>query len=153
VMWRNWLDGNRDMYQAVSADGGKTYSAATKIGTGTWLLAGCPMDGGSLAVAGEETAYVWRREQRLFFAINPSFEMLLAESGSQPVVVSGAKGFGFVWQNQGNLYWKASIAAPAQLLAANAGYATTARSPRNGSSLIAWEAEDGIYLFSEETSR
>src|SRR5687767_10969435 len=51
VMWRNLLEGNRDMYRAESVDGGKTFGAVKKIGAGTWRLAACPMDGGSIGIA------------------------------------------------------------------------------------------------------
>ena len=50
VMWRNWLNGSRDMFAALSSDGGKTFATAQKLGSGTWKLNGCPMDGGSIAV-------------------------------------------------------------------------------------------------------
>jgi Neuraminidase (sialidase) len=49
VMWRNWLAGNRDMYIARSPDGTR-FSQAEKIGTQSWPLNACPMDGGGLAV-------------------------------------------------------------------------------------------------------
>ena len=36
VMWRNSLDGNRDMYLCISEDGGKTFGSAKKLGLGSW---------------------------------------------------------------------------------------------------------------------
>ena len=48
VMWRNWLGGNRDFYLADSMDRGDTFSSATKIGTRSWPLQACPMDGGGI---------------------------------------------------------------------------------------------------------
>ena len=48
VMWRNSIAGNRDMYMTRSDDGGQTYMEAWKLGTGTWRLNACPMDGGDL---------------------------------------------------------------------------------------------------------
>ena len=64
VMWRNWLGGTRDLYLTTSADGGKTFAAAQKLGTGTWKLNGCPMDGGAVAFnpLGKPLA-VWRRKK------------------------------------------------------------------------------------------
>jgi hypothetical protein len=44
VMWRNWLDGNRDMYLARSRDG-LGFSNPEKLGMGSWPLNACPMDG------------------------------------------------------------------------------------------------------------
>ena len=47
VMWRNWLGGSRDMYLTRSRDG-VAFSKPEKLGTGTWPLNACPMDGGGI---------------------------------------------------------------------------------------------------------
>jgi hypothetical protein len=146
VMWRNWLKGNRDMYRAESIDGGKSFGLAQMIGTGTWRLAGCPMDGGSLAVAGREIGYAWRREARLYFTRETGSETLLAETGTQPVVVRNGSEFSYVWQDGGNLYWKFSESSPVQLFARNAGYAASDWSPKDQKGFVVWESSDGIYI-------
>lgn len=56
VMFRNELSGNRDMFVVHSDDGGETFGAARKLGTGSWKLAACPMDGGMLAFASSGAA-------------------------------------------------------------------------------------------------
>ena len=67
VMFRNWLQGNRDMYVIRSADAGKTFGQLQKLGTGNWKLNGCPMDGGGLAVDKNGTVEtVWRREGKMY---------------------------------------------------------------------------------------
>jgi len=69
VMFRNWLDGNRNMYLIKSNDGGNTFGNAEKLGKGDWKLNGCPMDGGGIAIGDNgliET--VWRREGKLYAA-------------------------------------------------------------------------------------
>ena len=69
VMFRNYLDGNRDMYLARFTPGQADRGAqATKVGTPTWRLNACPMDGGALSVdpkTGDLTA-VWRSDQTLY---------------------------------------------------------------------------------------
>src|SRR5207248_4727718 len=50
VMWRNALEGARNMYVATSTDGGATFHGVEKQGTGNWMLEACPMDGGGLAI-------------------------------------------------------------------------------------------------------
>ena len=68
IMFRNWLHGSRDLYLITSTDNGKTFGKAQKLGTGTWKLNGCPMDGGGLAITGngnEHTA--WQREGTVYY--------------------------------------------------------------------------------------
>jgi len=70
VMFRNWINGNRDMYLIQSRDGGNTFGLAQKLGNGNWKLNGCPMDGGSMAIGNNGVIQtVWRREGKLFAAI------------------------------------------------------------------------------------
>ena len=67
VMFRNWLKGNRDMYIIESNDSGKTFGGAMKLGTGSWALDGCPVDGGGLVLNGANGVNaVWRREKKIY---------------------------------------------------------------------------------------
>jgi hypothetical protein len=70
VMFRNWLNGNRDLYLIQSSNGGASFGQAQKLGSGSWKLNGCPMDGGSLAINHNgEVQTVWRRKNTIFAAI------------------------------------------------------------------------------------
>jgi hypothetical protein len=70
VMFRNWLNGNRDLYLIQSSNGGASFGQAQKLGTGSWKLNGCPMDGGGLAISQNgEVQTVWRRKNTIFAAI------------------------------------------------------------------------------------
>ena len=74
VMFRNWLNGNRDLYLIQSSDAGLTFGQAQKLGTGSWALNGCPMDGGAIAInknGNPET--VWNRKG-LIYACEPGKE-------------------------------------------------------------------------------
>lgn len=67
VMFRNWLHGSRDLYLAQSSDGGSHFNQVQKLGTGTWKLNACPMDGGGLTVDEKGIAQtVWRRENTIY---------------------------------------------------------------------------------------
>ena len=67
VMFRNWLKGNRDLYLIQSSDGGNSFGQAQKLGTGSWLLNGCPMDGGGLAINVNGNAEtVWNRKGTIY---------------------------------------------------------------------------------------
>ena len=63
VMFRNWLEGNRDLYLSRSYNGGETFSKAEKLGKGSWPLKGCPMDGGGLVInKNGQPQTVWNRK-------------------------------------------------------------------------------------------
>jgi hypothetical protein len=66
-MFRNWLDGARDMYLTKSPDG-ERFEPARKLGEGTWPLNACPMDGGDLALDRKgNPATAWRRDGEIYF--------------------------------------------------------------------------------------
>src|SRR6185436_15020500 len=44
VMFRNRLNGNRDLYLINSTDGGMSFTNLQKLGNESWKLDGCPMD-------------------------------------------------------------------------------------------------------------
>ena len=72
IMFRNHVDGRRDMYVVESRDGatlGTPFGAAIKQGRGSWLLEACPMDGGAVALGGGVTNAVWRREATLYATV------------------------------------------------------------------------------------
>lgn len=80
VMFRNWLQGNRDLYLIQSNDGGNSFKKAQKLGNGSWKLNGCPMDGGGLAVdKNGRVQTVWRRESKVFAAMPGAPEKEIGE--------------------------------------------------------------------------
>ncbi len=69
AMFRNYLNGNRNLYLIESSDGGKHFAQAQKLGNGSWKLNGCPMDGGGLAINKDgQIQTVWRRESKIYSA-------------------------------------------------------------------------------------
>jgi hypothetical protein len=85
VMFRNSLDGNRDMYVAVSRDAGRTFATARKQGTGSWALNACPMDGGDVEWIDDRIASVWRRAGDVFSVLGDGPERLLG-AGADPIM-------------------------------------------------------------------
>ncbi|HMH20502.1 MAG TPA: hypothetical protein VK563_01945 [Puia sp.] len=68
IMFRNWLNGSRDLYLLKSGDKGRSFAAAQKLGKGTWKLNGCPMDGGGVLIGRSNTIYTtWQREGFVYF--------------------------------------------------------------------------------------
>ncbi len=70
VMFRNWLDGNRDLYLIESSDGGNTFAQAQKLGKRSWALNGCPMDGGSVVIDKNGIGKMINRSARPFWNYN-----------------------------------------------------------------------------------
>jgi hypothetical protein len=104
VLWRNKLEGSRDLYVSTSTSQGKTWSQARKLGQGTWKLDACPMDGGGLAVASDNRLYgVWRREKTIF-AGRPDGEEVELGTGKDPALASGLnESLYAVWADTGGI--------------------------------------------------
>lgn len=84
LMFRNALDGARDMYLTASDDLGATFAPAQKLGRGTWPLNACPMDGGAVAVTPEgRVETVWRRNHKVYACAPGQPERELGD-GTQP---------------------------------------------------------------------
>jgi hypothetical protein len=68
-MFRNWLNGSRDLYLVKSINGGQSFTTAEKLGNGTWKLNGCPMDGGGITIGDNNLAKTtWQRNGTIFYA-------------------------------------------------------------------------------------
>lgn len=148
VMWRNELDGDRDMYLLNSKDNGRTWDEAQKLGKGAWQLDACPMDGGGLAAdaAGHVTT-IWRRAEEIF-RCTPGEEEELLGRGMQSWAAAGPGrghdgGIYLLWlsKRQGDLMLQAPGDRSPQKLAAGASDPVIA-SPADGKGPVvaAWEA-------------
>jgi hypothetical protein len=101
VMFRNWLDGNRDLYLITSTDGGKTFGDAEKLGTGSWPLKGCPMDGGGITVNKNGVSTVWNREGKIYANTPGEPEVQIGEGRSCTITsVDGKKVYAWVQNKQ-----------------------------------------------------
>ncbi len=98
VQWRNSLGGARDMYVASSSDRGQTFGQAVKLGTGTWPLDACPMDGGAIAATSPgKIASAWRRENDIFLSLDGQREERRLGTGEQPWITATSDGPLVVW--------------------------------------------------------
>ena len=80
VMFRNWLAGSRDLFLLRSSDQGATFTAPQKLGTGTWKLNGCPMDGGGVFVdVGNVANTTWQREGIVYYCKPGEMEMSIGK--------------------------------------------------------------------------
>jgi hypothetical protein len=68
ILFRNWMNGSRDLYLLRSSDRGKSFTEAQKVGMGTWKLNGCPMDGGGIAIDRHNVVHTtWQREGFVYY--------------------------------------------------------------------------------------
>ncbi|MEO5996387.1 MAG: hypothetical protein ABIN89_06660 [Chitinophagaceae bacterium] len=103
AMFRNWLNGNRDLYLVQSSDGGKSFGTASKLGMGSWKLNGCPMDGGGLALGTDGAVEtVWRREGNIYSSTAGKSETLLGEGRSCSMTSLNGKNF-YTWTRNGDV--------------------------------------------------
>jgi hypothetical protein len=144
VMWRNWLGGSRDLWTAVRPAGKGHFEPATKQGEGTWKLAGCPMDGGSVFALNDGSfASAFRRDKEVFLTLKSGTERRIGE-GTQPVALNDRGTLHVLWQQGADLMHTttADSAAPA-MFAADAKFGSAAVSPQDGSVVVAFERSVG----------
>ena len=92
VMWRNSIEGARDMWMTTRPKGAARFTTARKLGEGTWTLNACPMDGGRIiALGGGNFGAVWQRNGEVFLSRGEGAEVNLGK-GRQPVAVHPASG-------------------------------------------------------------
>jgi hypothetical protein len=103
VMFRNWLNGSRDLYVVKSSNGGSSFEQAKKLGDGTWKLKGCPMDGGGLSVDNNGIVQtVWRREGKIFASTIGSPEKEIGEGKGCTIEVVNDKKV-YAWGQNGDV--------------------------------------------------
>lgn len=80
IMFRNWVEGARDLYFITSVNHGQSFSNAKKLGVGSWPLKACPMDGGGIVIDNKGIKHsVWRREDSVYYCQANEKEMLLGQ--------------------------------------------------------------------------
>jgi hypothetical protein len=147
VQWRNSLAGARDMYVASSADGGTTFGKAAKLGSGSWELKACPMDGGAIAVATTgKVATAWRRDKAIFLTLAGQREEHNLGAGEQPWIAATRDGPFVVWvKKRGGpaLLLTPGSSSPIEL-AAHANDPVITSGPNGQGPVVAvWETRDG----------
>lgn len=146
VMWRNWLGGNRDLYLAESADRGEHFSPAVKLGTGSWPLKACPMDGGGIVSNSAGTFAIWRRRQEIMLTTPLAPETRLG-NGAQPVLARVNGRLFAVWQNGGDLVFKDINKDEVQRVPG--GFPSLAASADGKHGYLVWESGQGNRIVPE----
>jgi hypothetical protein len=144
VMWRNVLDGNRDMYLASSGNGGQSFAAPHKLGVGTWPLNACPMDGGGLALRQGRVTTLWRRGSDLFLSSPGEPEARFA-TGKDATIIATEKGIYTAWSNAEGLWTRVPGHSQPVRLGSEGGFVQLLP-VANSRVLAAWEQNGGISL-------
>jgi hypothetical protein len=143
VMFRNWLNGARDLYLTRSSDGGATFSEATKLGAGTWKLDACPMDGGDLTLGDNgDVTTIWRRELDIYIARPGQPEERIA-TGRSPMMATRGRTTVVVWQDGRDI--KLRTLDSDSITVVGQGRLPQVTILRDGKSLVAWERDGKVY--------
>lgn len=138
VMWRNSIDGMRDMWMTTRSRDASQFVPARKVGEGSWPLTGCPMDGGRIvALGGGRFGAVFQRAGEVFLASGSGPEKSLGR-GKQPVAIfTGSEPLIF-WQDGSDLVsLRAGHASKKQAL--DARFAAAATLPGDNGIVLAYE--------------
>ncbi|MBY0504222.1 MAG: glycoside hydrolase [Bryobacteraceae bacterium] len=141
AMWRNALDGSRDLYLTSSTDG-EHFVPAQKLGAGTWKLNACPMDGGAFSVNQGQITSAWRRDKTVYLATGnqPEREIGLGKDVS---LAQGQRGTYLAWTQESSLQVLTPADKAPQVLAAAGAFVHLVKLP-DGAVLAAWESNGAI---------
>jgi len=142
VMFRNLIDGNRDLYLIQSDDGGKVFGDAVKLGNGNWALNGCPMDGGSLVVNEEgNPETVWRRQNKIYQCEPGKPEREIAEGRNCSMTILNGKNV-YVWNEKGKIV---SLSPDNKKQTLGEGAFPVVKAVDKGKVIYVWENEKQIH--------
>ena len=142
VMFRNWLNGNRDLHVIQSNDGGVNFGKAQKLGEGNWKLNGCPMDGGGLAInKNGEIQTVWRRQSKIYSATIGSPEKEIGEGRSCTLETLNSKNI-YAWTENGEVV---IIKPGGQKKILGKGSQPVLKALNNDHVICVWENEEQIH--------
>jgi hypothetical protein len=141
VMWRNSLNGSRDMYVGHSRDG-VSFSAPEKLGTGSWHLNGCPMDGGAIALAGNRLITAWRRGESIYLDEPGKPEKEIGVGKDVAMTVVNGRTYSIWTAASGTMLWREG---KLERVADSGAFPAIAGLP-DGSVVCAWEANGAIVV-------
>lgn len=141
AMWRNVLNGSRDMHVISSADGEK-FEGPRKLGAGTWKINACPMDGGGFLVEDQQITSAWRREGDVYLA-EPGREERRIGTGKDVAIARGKRGVYVAWTREGAIEALAPGSTEPVAIGPGGAFANLA-TLEDGAVLAAWEAQGRV---------
>ena len=119
VMWRNHVGNARDMWVRLSSNSGATFNSPSKLGSGTWNLNACPMDGGGVGIDGKAVQTIWRRENTLFTIAPPATQETSLGEGKNGTILMAGKIVYRAWQKGDRILCAIDAQEPRDLGAGN----------------------------------
>jgi hypothetical protein len=141
VMWRNSLNGNRDLYM-MRLRNHQPDGPALKQGFGTWTLNACPMDGGGIAVREGVIATAWRREKDVYLLEAGKPEAKIA-AGQDVALAANRQGWYTAWSSPGGIQMLLPNATSTTLVAPSGAFPALVATG-DGAILAAWEENGAI---------
>ena len=143
VMFRNWYQGNRDLYLIQSANGGNNFGPAQKLGMGNWKLNGCPMDGGGLALSRDGTVQtVWKREKNIYTAMLGMPEKLMGQGRGCTIETLNGQNM-YAWVENAQVVY---INPQGEKKILGPGQQPVLKAMDNGQVVCVWENEKQIHV-------
>lgn len=141
IMFRNWLKGSRDLYLLQSYNKGKKFYEVEKLGTGTWKLNGCPMDGGGVTISEkQDVTTVWQRQGSIYYSKPTKIESKIGVGRNCSITSSDNPVF--TWQ-EGNKLKLKELSKPVFEDVGEGSFLKTIRTKDNHI-LCTWEKEGQI---------
>jgi hypothetical protein len=139
LMWRNVLGGARDLY-LIRASRNRSFEKPVKLGSKSWMINACPMDGGGLTRDGSRTITAWRRGTEVFTAQPGKPEIRLGDGKDVAIAASAGRTY-VAWVRGAELVsW---IDGKSETLANKAAYPSLA-ALSSGGVVAAWEENGGV---------
>jgi len=140
VMWRNHLGEARDMWASWSENDGKSFNKPAKLGSGTWNLNACPMDGGGVAISEKMVQTVWRREGTMFIsALSDKQETKLGTGKNGTIVIAGEIVYR-AWQNNDRILLAIGDKVPTEVGRGGFPQLATRSTPEASPVMLVWES-------------
>ena len=143
VMFRNNLNGSRDLHFVQSFNGGETFSIAEKLGTGTWKINGCPMDGGDAIINNRgELKTVWQRKGDIFRSNSSTSENKIGSGRSPSISANSTKTYTIFSQGEDILTTTSEHSTPTKI---GTGFSPKVQALQNGA-IYFWVNSNGIHF-------
>jgi hypothetical protein len=141
IMWRNVVEGSRDLYFTSTTDG-VHFEPARKLGVGTWKIDACPMDGGGIAFNDGKLVSAWRRDGEVFLSEPGKAEKRIG-TGKDVAITRGRQGIYVAFTNGESIQILGPKNTEPSELARHGAFANLVALP-DGSIAAAWEANGTI---------